>query len=387
MAVKNVAFIAYTEYLSDPRVRREAEALAASGHLVTVFCLESHLDYQQYVHQFPQISLFHISVRKYRGDNSLLYVKSYTEFFIAVFIHLHKNQAFDVVHVHTMPDFLIFSALRYTSNRRFKRPIILDMHDLMPDLYRIKFGLPKNHPIIRALYLIEKSAMIMADHIIVVHEFQKNILMQRNANAKKIITIMNSPDERIFTYKPHTQHPLRFVYHGTLLYRYGLDIALKAFALTVKHFPMVQFLILGGGDYFDELKNLAKTLDIENNVILNGITVPVDKIPSLLQSNDIGIIAYRDDNEDSALPTKLLEYLQMGIVCISAKTRCIRAHFDEDSLCFFEPGNIEELAQKMILLLQNSLLRDELRKKGFVSLQPYRWEFQKEKLLQLYSTI
>jgi len=35
-----VAMLAYTHYSSDPRVRREAEALVKAGHAVTVFCLD-----------------------------------------------------------------------------------------------------------------------------------------------------------------------------------------------------------------------------------------------------------------------------------------------------------------------------------------------------------
>ncbi len=44
----------------------------------------------------------------------------------------YRARRYDVVHVHNMPDFLVFAAFW---PRAFARKVVLDVHDLMPEAY------------------------------------------------------------------------------------------------------------------------------------------------------------------------------------------------------------------------------------------------------------
>jgi glycosyltransferase involved in cell wall biosynthesis len=68
-------------------------------------------------------------------------------------------------------------------------------------------------------------------------------------------------------------------------------------------------------------------------------------LPSLIDTADIGIVPYRPDAfTDGILPTKLMEYVAMGLPVIAARTACIASYFDEDMVTFFPPGDDEALA-------------------------------------------
>src|SRR5262245_53083356 len=99
-----IAMIAYTHYESDPRVKREAEALAGRGDAVHVWCLrkegapETSIDKGVTVHR--------ISMPRYRGGKALSYAASYVRFLALVTAKItaaHVESRFDIVHVHTMP--------------------------------------------------------------------------------------------------------------------------------------------------------------------------------------------------------------------------------------------------------------------------------------------
>ena len=135
---KRIAMVAYTHYESDPRVRREAETLAERGDEVTVWCLQS--EGTQAFDRIEGVDVRRIAISRYRGGKALAYVGSYLQFFAMSAANMsvqHRRAAFDIVHIHTMPDFMVFTAIwpRLTGAK-----VILDMHDLMPDLYAVKFG-------------------------------------------------------------------------------------------------------------------------------------------------------------------------------------------------------------------------------------------------------
>ena len=101
--------ITFSEYACDGRVRREAESLAGRGDTVDCICVGS-------VEARPVagIRLFRVSPQRYRGANVFRLLPAYLRFFLYAFFKvsvLHFANRYDVVQVHTMPDFMVFAAL------------------------------------------------------------------------------------------------------------------------------------------------------------------------------------------------------------------------------------------------------------------------------------
>src|SRR5262249_54419469 len=156
---------------------------------------------------------------------------------------------YDLVHVHNMPDVLVFSAL---VPKLLGAKVIIDLHDPMPELMETIFGLRQESRAVWLLKMLEKLSLRYADAVITVNEACKRIFSARSCSADKITVIMNSPDERIFRYhEPSEQNPgvrdnskpFVIMYHGSLVERHGVDLAVSALQTVRKTIPNAELRI------------------------------------------------------------------------------------------------------------------------------------------------
>ena len=132
-------------YPADPRVRREAEALASEGHEVDVICLRQADEPAREV--VNGVSIYRLSLDHQRGSVRR-YLYEYGAFFVMAFVTLLRlfvRWRYDIVHVNTIPDFLVFVS---AVCKLFGARVILDMHECVPELYRTKYGFGPRHPMI-----------------------------------------------------------------------------------------------------------------------------------------------------------------------------------------------------------------------------------------------
>ena len=99
-------------YTLDPRLRRQAEALAAHGYQVEVLCQRESGDP-------PEENIHGVLVRrigglKYRGQSMRTYLLANAGFFLRAFAALARTQlqhGYAAVQVYSMPEALVFTAL------------------------------------------------------------------------------------------------------------------------------------------------------------------------------------------------------------------------------------------------------------------------------------
>ena len=93
--------------------------------------------------------------------------------------------------------------------------------------------------------------------------------------------------------------------------------------------------------------------------------VPVEQIPHMIRDADVGLIPLRvSSGTDIMLPTKLLEYVSVGIPCIVPRTGTIGRYFDESMLQFFEAENVDSLAQAIVDLHRDPARRRNLAREA-----------------------
>jgi hypothetical protein len=61
---------------------------------------------------------------------------------------LHLRHRYDLVQVNSLPDFLVFAAL---GPRLIGSPVLLDLHECMPEFFATKFRTSLQHPAVRVL--------------------------------------------------------------------------------------------------------------------------------------------------------------------------------------------------------------------------------------------
>ena len=372
-----VLMAAYTNYRRDPRVKREAEALVDEGYKVRFLARRQPGEPRREI--INGVEVLKLASIGRKPDSFAQYIVDYLLFFLALSIHLTlRPRRYDLIHINNMPDFL---ALAAWLPRLMRRPVIHDVHDLMPGIYMEKFNTDERHWIIRALLLQERLACKFATAVVTVEECFKDILAGRDRIPRdKITVLMNLPDERIFQPRPPQPpksqgQPFVMVYHGTLARRLGLDIAIQAVAALRGKIEPMEFRIIGGGEERERLIELANQLGLNGTVTFSDGYVPVEQIPLLIHDADLGLIPLRKSaGTETMLPTKLLEYVSVGIPSISPKTDTIARFFDESMVKFFEAENVQSLADSILHLYNHPQEREQLHRMASEKfLANYRW--------------
>jgi GT2 family glycosyltransferase len=357
-----VCMVVHQYYYRDGRVQRYARALAEAGARVDVLCLRDKKESQG--NDGVRVITIPLS-RGYKSRGSyLLEYGAALILFIIWLTALHVRNRYDIVHVHNMPDFLVFSAL---IARLLGAQVILDIHDPMPEVYLSKFADATSSKAVRLMQLQEKLSAKAADAMIAANANFKEKLVGRGIPASKITVVNNIADDAIFNRNQFPRLPnaangsFTLIYPGTIAPRYGLDIPIRALPLLVGQIPQVRFIVLGPYvSHVDELKALAGQLAVSEHVIFKP-AVPVAEVPYHLSQADVGIYtAIPDPYMVLTTPTKVLEYAAMGLPIITSRFKTIEELFGESSVAYFEPGNVEEFAKRVIELHQNPKRREAL---------------------------
>lgn len=382
--------VAYTNYPADARIRRDAEALVERGDEVDVICASTPAlegrDELNGVRLHPLRLRF--SCEELVGH--LDYLRQYVLFVVRAAIllaRLHRRGRYDVIHVHTMPDFLVFSAL---VPKLFGCKVILDVHDLMPELYASKFRVPHTHWMIRLVSLVERLSVRFADRAIAVHRPHLDALVRHGNPADKFTIIMNLPDPGIFSPRrsaPQTP-PFTLVYHGTVARRNGLDIAVRAVGVARESVPGLRLRVVGDGDYFPELRRLVRELGLEDCVHLEQGSVPVERLLPFIRGATAGVVPIlQDPFTRYMLPVKLLEYVAVGVPTIASRSETIESYFATDTVLLCPAGDVRALADQIIKLQSDPALRDALSAAGVRWSAEHSWDRQKQSYFELIDSL
>ncbi len=377
----------YSFYENDNRVRRYAEALVKAGNSVDIFSLRRKG--QGSFEVIDGVQVHRIQQRVKNERSALSYFLKLVVFLlksarIVTWHHLKKR--YDLVHVHNIPDFEVFAAV---VPKLMGSKIILDIHDIVPELFCSKFKGSLSAVWFKIMCWKEKISAAFADHIIVSNDIWLNRITERSAGRDKCSVLLNYPDPAIFSRRlPSSNDGREFVlYPGTLNRHQGLDIALEAFSRIKDQVPKVDFHIYGEGAALDALIELSKKLKIQDRVQFKGI-VPLNQISDIMAGAKCGIVPKRAEvfgNE--AFSTKILEFMTLGVPLVVANTAIDRYYFDSSLVLFFNPGNVEHLAEKLLLLLTDEKLREKLVKNSLEFVKDYSWAKKQQTYFSIVNSL
>ncbi len=345
-----ILFLVHGYYPDDPRVRRQAEFLQRSGYQVFVHCTAGEAPGSSWncngvtVHE-AEFSKTRASLPRYlqqyvrmTRDSARLVRKVMTE------------RRLSLVHVATLPDFLVWAA---RPARRQGTPVILDLHESMPDFFASKYGGLARVGIEGALRLLERACVASADTILTVNDELADAFERRFRRRPDVF--YNAVDEDHFGSPRQTvlwPKEKNLVYHGTLTTVYGLDLVIKALPEVLEVHPETKFHVFGSGPSEPMLKELAGELNLAGSVVFHG-RVPLSEMPSRLRGSHVGVVpTIKDSFFDMSLATKLLEYVYLGLPVVASDLRAVKRVFDSDNgLFFFSANDHRSLSQVLIKAL------------------------------------
>ena len=391
---RRVGMITFSSYPADPRPRRTAEALIAEGMSVDVICLADDSGRPRR-ETYNNLKLLRIPIHHRRGGK-VLYAFNYASFIFvsaAVLAARALRLRYDLIYVHNMPDVLVVSSL---IPKALGAKVILDLHDPMPELMMTIFKLPKDSRSVKLMRRLEKWSIERVHLALTVNIACKRIFSSRSCAPSKVAVVMNSPDESIFPLRAPrlrqttTTQGSRFVimYHGSLVERNGLDLAVDALE-TIRHTLREAELRVYGHvtPFLEKVLSRAQKAGLDRNLHYMGPR-RLDELIREIEACDIGIIPnHRNSFTEINTPTRIFEYLALGKPVIAPRTPGIEDYFSADSLLFFEPGNSDELADRILYAFSHPAEVFEIAKRGQEIYRAHTWSRQRGALLSLVSRI
>jgi len=363
-AAAPVAMLTHSYYEEDPRVRREAEALAAAGHPVDVFALRQAGD--EPTAEVDGVRVIRLDVQRHQGAGLLTYLLEYARFFVAAGFTLaraHGRRRYRLVQVHSPPDILVLAALPV---RLHGVPVLLDLHEAMPEFFRMRFPRAAN-PIVQALLrLQERVAIGFAAHVLTVNDALVARLVHLGVRPERVTRVRNTPSLERFDPARTASRPfmadgtLRLVYTGALTPTYEVDVAIRAVGRLAEARPTlpVAFAIFGRGDAEDDLRALAAELGVADRVTFPG-RIPLDGIPAAVAAADIGLApTRRTPFTEMSLSTKILEYAAMGKPAICSDLPMVALSFGADAVWLYPSGDHAALTTRIEEVVDDAHGRD-----------------------------
>jgi glycosyltransferase involved in cell wall biosynthesis/peptidoglycan/xylan/chitin deacetylase (PgdA/CDA1 family) len=386
---KRAAVLLFSYYPADPRPRRAAEALAREGVTVELVCLQSSPD-EPRREIVNGVNVFRVSQKRYRGGK-IKYARQYFAFILRSFAHLtfrSVTRKYDFVHVHNMPDVLVFSAW---VPKLLGAKIILDLHDPVPELMQTIFQLSEQSFSVRLLKRLEKWSIGFADLVLTVNLACKKIYASRSCPAEKINVVLNSPEDDIFQFQvpsspiwkgEKSAKPFVILYHGSLVPRNGFDLAVDALEVAKKSIPTARLLVCGErSPFFEGVMASVQKRGLQRDVEYLGVKRRREVVEAI-NNCDLGIIPnHRNTFTEINTPTRIFEYLALGKPVIAPRTRGIQDYFGDEELIFFEVGDANDLARKIEFAYFNPGAVEQIVQRGQQVYLAHKWSDEKSRLL------
>lgn len=355
--------LTHSYYEEDPRVRREAEALAAAGRPVDVFALRRPGDQSEGTVEGVRVR--RLNVQRHQGAGAGRYLVEYLDFFVrALFAATiaHRRRRYALVQVHTLPDFLVFAALPM---RLAGVPVVLDLHEAMPEFFRVRFPRMAGAPAYRLLRIQERLSIAAADAAVTVNDALGRRLVDIGVPAHKVTVVPNSPSLRRFDPAAHPRRSfaedgvVRLAYAGALTPTYEVEVAVDAVARLVGRRPGLptRLELYGRGDAEAALRERVAALGISDRVVFHG-RIPIEDVPAALARADIGLApTRRNEFTDYSLSTKIFEYAAMGKPVVASGLPMVEATFGPDAVATYTPGDPDAMAAAILGLVDDPARR------------------------------
>lgn len=383
-----ICMLAYSFYETDARIKQYATALVERGDSVDVIALRRA---DQSSHSVLKgVNVFRIQTRTINERGPLTYLFRILRFllFAATFIaRRHLSQKYQLIHVHSVPDFLVFAAI---IPKLLGTPVILDIHDVLPEFYASKFHVPHDSFLFRCLVLVERLSIAFADHAIVANHLWCERVAGRCGMPRKCSPIRNYPARGLFSPNIRARANGKFLitYPGSLNWHQGVDVAITAFAKIKDQMPDAEFHIYGEGPAKQSLIRLADSLRVNDRVLFHGL-LPTEQIVQVMADTDLAVEPKRAGSHfgNEALSMKIFEFMAVGVPLVVSRTRIHQYYYSDTLVKYYDNDDEEELAANIVLLRNNLELRKHQVANALKYVDAHSWDVEKYQYLGIVDAL
>ena len=177
------------------------------------------------------------------------------------------------------------------------------------------------------------------------------------------------------------------LFMGTIFRFSGLVELLTELAPALRLDKSIKFLILGDGEDFNRLHQLAITLDLQNQVILPG-RIEYDLLADYLRLGHVALLPFKQELvTHGALPGKVLQYLACGLPTIATPLDGLQSMIPPNKGILYA-NDSQEMANMAIALASNPQDRQAISELGIKLMTDLcSWNQQLMKFQMLFTSI
>ena len=287
-----------------------------------------------------------------------------------------KEEEFDIIHAHDWTSYLAGMAAKLATGK----PLILHVH-------ATSFDQAASDNVDPEILKIEKEAFAMADRVVTVSQFTKDILTHKHGVPEDKVTVVhNGCDIEEPKHHPPTLQVLKdqgkkiVLYHGRITIQKGVDYFVRSARKVIDHDPNVVFVISGWGDMQEQIINQVGAMGLSKHVIFAGALWNEER-DQMYQSADLVVMP--SVSEPFGLVP--LEALQNGTTSIISKQSGVSEVMSHVLKVDF--WDVDEMANKIISALHYDTMRNQLVSEGKQEMKRLSWATAAHKVFELYKNL
>ncbi|MCP2501030.1 MAG: glycosyltransferase family 4 protein [Deltaproteobacteria bacterium] len=393
--VIKVLYIWDADYPWDVRVEKVCNSLADNGYEVHIAARNL-----KKLPIYELVNKFHVHRMTPRNNDYMNYVLSFPAFFSPYWKNfidgIIEEVSINIIIVRDLP----MAAAGILAGKRHNIPIIFDMAEDYCAMIREIWNQNKYHRfnlVVRNPYFakfLEKYVLKKFDHIMVVVEEAKNMVIEKGVDKDRITVVGNTPLLNITKNKIQIENEhikiikerYAIIYTGGITFDRGISVVLEAIPNINHIIQDLLFVIVGRGDYTAKILDIIDKQQLHRWVLLTG-WVDHENLYNYINSSKVGIIPhYVTDHIRTTIPNKLFDYMACGIPVIASDAPPLRRIILEEKCgMVFDSGNSKDLSEMIIKMY---LSKDYYGANGQIAFEnKYNWKEDEKKLINIVKSI
>ena len=294
-------------------------------------------------------------------------------------IELGKQNNYDFILSIFHPFHLVPKAA-VACGKKLQKPVLIKIDDAV---YEKAKGIKKIQRRIEKMY--NSKTLQNADKILVMNDFTKKLVNEYySVSENRISIVTNGTDlKKFYNIRENNR---RVIFSGAMYHHRGVDVLLDCASKVIDEINDVEFLLLGDGPEMTKLQEYVIKNNLSKNIIFKG-WVQREEIPEFLAKSSIGIGPLRStDVTKGALPIKVLEYMASSLPVLAIKGT-LPEDILKDEINGYVVKNPKELAEKIIHILKNDDLQNQMGKNSYKMVQKFDWKNVAESIINEYRLI
>jgi glycosyltransferase involved in cell wall biosynthesis len=233
--------------------------------------------------------------------------------------------------------------------------------------------------------IIERLTMRLPDGIVAISQKTRGDLIKCKVRPERIDVIPVGIDlERIIKIAP-APRTTDVLFAGRLIHEKRVDLLLSAVAIVKTEVPMISCAIIGDGPERGALEDLTASLGLEKNVIFTGF-VDQDGLTAYMKASKVFVLP--SVREGFGLVIIEANACGLPVISIRHEMSAVR-ELVQDGVNGFLISKLSprEIAEAILKVVQDDVLRGELAQNGFEMSKRYAWSDISKSIIGTYEKL